>query len=142
EAGWQPGSWWKPLGYLAGFDSGLSPAVEVLDRPTAFSAPPGQPPYRPANWEQRYYGRVTLRDALGNSLNVPAVKVLKYVGVPAFQDMARRFGITTFDSWDPRWLSLTLGGGEVRLLELTNAYAAIAREGEFLPVERFLEIYE
>src|SRR5206468_12820194 len=77
-AGRQPGSSIKPLLYLAGFERGLFPAVEVDDHQTAFSAPPGQPPYMPANYDDKYYGRVTLRDALGNSLNVPAVKVLKY----------------------------------------------------------------
>ncbi len=71
---------------------------------------------------------------------MPAVKVLKYVGVPRFQELARRFGITSLDSWDPRWLSLTLGGGDVRLLELTGAYATLAREGNRLPVESFLDV--
>jgi membrane peptidoglycan carboxypeptidase len=136
----QPGSSIKPLVFLSGFEHGLNPAVEVDDQQTDFSAPPGQPPYRPENYEQKYYGRTTLRDALGNSLNVPAVKVLKYVGVPAFQDLARRLGITTLDDWDRRWLSLTLGGGEVRLLELTGAYATVAREGRALPVESLLDV--
>lgn len=136
----QPGSSIKPLVYLAGFEAGLNPATEVMDQPTDFSTPPGQPPYHPENYENQYYGRVTLRDALGNSLNVPAVKVLKYVGVPNFQELARRFGITTLDSWDHRWLSLTLGGGEVRLLELTGAYATLAREGNRVPVEPFLDV--
>ena len=111
-----------------------------MDARTEFSAPAGQPPYRPENYENKYYGRTTLRDALGNSLNVPAVKVLKYVGVPAVQDLARRLGITTLDNWDPRWLSLTLGGGEVRLLELTGAYATVARGGRHLPVESLLDV--
>jgi membrane peptidoglycan carboxypeptidase len=136
----QPGSSIKPLVYLTGFERGLNPAVEVLDQPTAFSAPPGQPPYFPTNFEDKFYGLVTLRDALGNSLNVPAVKVLKYVGVPALQTMARRLGVTTLDNWDPRWLSLTLGGGEVRPLEMVGAYATIAREGVYLPVEPLLSV--
>lgn len=136
----QPGSSIKPLVYLAGFERGLNPAVEVIDAPTSFSSPPPQPPYVPRNYEDKYYGRVSLRDALGNSLNVPAVKVLKFIGVPALQDMARRLGISTLDAWDPRWLSVTLGGGEVRLLELTGAYAAIAREGYYRPVEPFLTV--
>jgi penicillin-binding protein 1C len=131
----QPGSSIKPLVYLAGFEKGLNPGTEVLDTPTPFSAPPGQPPYLPENYEKKYYGRISLRDALGNSLNVPAVKVLKYAGVPHFQDLLRRLGITTLEAWDPRWLSLTLGGGEVRQLELTGAYATIARGGRHKPVE-------
>jgi penicillin-binding protein 1C len=137
----QPGSSIKPLVYLTGFEHGLNPAVEVIDARTDFSAPPGQPPYRPENYENKHYGRTTLRDALGNSLNVPAVKVLKYVGVPAFKDLARRLGITTLDNWDPRWLSLTLGGGEVRLLELTGAYATVARGGRHLPNETLLDVW-
>jgi penicillin-binding protein 1C len=136
----QPGSSIKPLVYLAGFERGLNPATELVDAITAFPAPPGQPAYMPANYENKYYGRVTIRDALGNSLNVPAVKVLKYTGVPAFLDLARRFGITTLDSWNPQWLSLTLGGGEVRLLELTNAYATITRLGEHMPPEVFTRV--
>src|SRR5439155_15844630 len=83
---------------------------------------------------------VTLRDALGNSLNVPAVKVLKWEGVPAFLDMAHRLGVTTLDNWDPRWLSLTLGGGEVKLLEMVGAYATIAREGEARAVEPIVRV--
>ena len=136
----QPGSSIKPLVYLSGFEHGLHPAVVVDDKLTDFSAPAGQPPYRPENYENKYYGQTTLRDALGNSLNVPAVKVLKYVGVPAVQDLLRRLGITTLDNWDPRWLSLTLGGGEVRLLELTGAYATVARGGRHLPVESLLDV--
>ena len=136
----QPGSSIKPLVYLSGFEHGLNPATEVEDVRTDFSAPPGQPPYRPENYEDKYYGRTTLRDSLGNSLNIPAVKVLKYVGVPAVQELARRLGITTLDGWDPRWLSLTLGGGEVRLLELTGAYATVARGGRHLPVEPLLYV--
>ncbi len=136
----QPGSSIKPLVYLAGFERGLNPATELIDRVTTFPAPRGQRAYVPANYENKYYGRVNIRDALGNSLNVPAVKVLKYVGVPALQDMARRLGVTTLDSWNPQWLSLTLGGGEVRLLELTNAYASISRLGRHVPPEVFRKV--
>jgi penicillin-binding protein 1C len=139
-AGRQPGSSIKPLVYLAAFEKGLNPSVQVTDEITQFSAPPGQPPYAPANYEDKYYGNVTLRDALGNSLNVPAVKVLKWETVRTFQDMARRLGITTLDNWDPRWLSLTLGGGEVRLIEMVGAYATIAREGEQKAVEPILSV--
>jgi membrane carboxypeptidase/penicillin-binding protein PbpC len=136
----QPGSSIKPLVFLSGFEHGLNPATLVDDQPTSFSAPAGQPPYRPENYEQKYYGRIQLREALGNSLNIPAVKVLKFTGVPAFQDLARRLGITSLDNWDSRWLSLTLGGGEVRLLELTGAYATLARGGSYVPIEPFLEV--
>ena len=136
----QPGSSIKPLLYLAGFEHGLNPATQMDDVPTAFSAPPGQPLYQPTDFEDKFYGRVTIRDALGNSLNVPAVKTLKYIGVPALQEMARRLGITTLDDWDRHWLSLTLGGGAVKLLELTGAYSYIAREGNKIPIEPYLDV--
>lgn len=139
-AGRQPGSSIKPVVYLAGFERGLNPSLRVADEITPFSAPPGQPSYVPSNYENKYYGNVSLRDALGNSLNVPAVKVLKYVGVPSFLDLARRLGITSLDGWDPRWLSLTLGGGEVSLLELTGAYATVARLGEYRPTQPLVRV--
>jgi penicillin-binding protein 1C len=141
-AGRQPGSSIKPLVYLTAFERGLYPGVQVTDEITPFSAPPGQPPYVPANYEDKYYGLVTLRDALGNSLNVPAVKVLKWEGVPALKDMARRLGVTSLENWDPRWLSLTLGGGEVSLLELTGAYATISREGEHKAIEPIVDVQD
>ncbi len=65
---------------------------------------------------------------------------MKFVGVPAFQELARRVGISTLDRWDAQWLSLTLGGGEVRLLELTGAYATLARGGNYVPVEAFVDV--
>jgi membrane peptidoglycan carboxypeptidase len=71
---------------------------------------------------------------------VPAVKVLKYIGVPTLQTMARRLGISTLDDWDRHWLSLTLGGGEVQLLEMVGAYSTIAREGNQVPIEPYLEV--
>ncbi|MCC6174667.1 MAG: PBP1A family penicillin-binding protein [Chloroflexi bacterium] len=138
----QPGSSIKPLVMLTAFEKGLNPYIEVMDEPTSFSAPPGQPPYHPDNYESHFYGLIDLRDALGNSLNVPMVKVLKWVGIPSFQDMARRLGITTLDKWDPRWLSLTLGGGEVHLLELTGAYTTIARLGSRIPPEALLKVQD
>jgi len=139
-AGRQPGSSIKPILYLASFEKGLNPATQLDDVPTAFSAPPGQPAYQPTDFEDKFYGRVTIRDAIGNSLNIPAVKTLKYIGVPALKDMARRLGVTTLDNWDPRWLSLTLGGGEVKLLEMTRAYSIIANEGYKVPLEPYLQV--
>jgi penicillin-binding protein 1C len=136
----QPGSSIKPLVFLSGFEHGLNPAVMVQDQPTLFSAPLGQPHYNPENYEKKYFGRIGLRESLGNSLNVPSVKVLKFVGVPEFRDLARRLGISTLDNWSSEWLSLTLGGGEVRLLELTGAYATLARGGSHVPIESFLEV--
>lgn len=141
----QPGSAIKPVTYLAAFEKGWTPATLIWDVESEFS-PSGQPndpspPYVPVNYDGRYHGPVTVRTALANSYNVPAVKALDFVRIyddpntpvqDGFIAMARKLGITTLNRPD-YGLSLTLGGGEVTLLELTNAYATMANQGRRLP---------
>lgn len=125
----QPGSAIKPLTYAAAFERGdLTPATMMLDVRTAFVTREGTP-YVPLNYDLRFRGPVRLREALASSYNLVAVKVLDTIGVTALAEMARRLGITTFDKPDDLGLALTLGGGEVRLVELTAAYAAFANGG-------------
>jgi len=141
----QPGSAIKPITYLAAFEKGWTPATLLWDVPSEF--PPSgiagdqSPSYKPVNYDNRFHGPVLLRSALANSYNIPAVKALEYVGIydnpdtsieDGFLAMARRLGITTLGRSD-YGLSLTLGGGEVTLLELSNAYSAIANSGRILP---------
>lgn len=132
----QPGSSIKPLTYAAAFDpqiaaghgyQPLTPASMLVDVRTAFVTKEGQP-YVPQNYDHKWRGPVLLRQSLASSYNLIAVKVLDYVGLEALTDVARSLGITTFDNKD-FGLALTLGGGEVRLLELTAAYAAFASGG-------------
>ncbi len=129
----QPGSAIKPVTYAAAFERGLGPATMVTDVPTTFTTAEGQP-YTPLNYDLTFHGPVLIREALASSYNVVAVKVLDRIGLPAMLDMARRLGITTFDKADKLGLAATLGGGEVSLLELTNAYSVFARAGSALPV--------
>ncbi|HDN79385.1 MAG TPA: penicillin-binding protein 1C [Chloroflexi bacterium] len=124
----QPGSAFKPLTYAVALEKGFTPATMLLDVRTTFITKEGEP-YTPQNYDRHYHGPVLLRDALGSSLNVPAVKVLEEVGLEDVLDLARKLGITTLQEADRYGLSLTLGGGEVRLLELTAAYAAFANGG-------------
>ncbi len=137
----QPGSSIKPLTYTAAFEKGWTPATLIWDVPSEFppSGDPSdlRPPYKPVNYDNRFHGPVTVRSALANSYNVPAVKALAYVGIyddpltPAEEGLipfARRVGITTLDRQD-YGLSLTLGGGDVTLLELTSVYATLANNG-------------
>ncbi|MFC2043301.1 transglycosylase domain-containing protein [Chloroflexota bacterium] len=141
----QPGSAIKPITYLAAFENGWTPATLIWDVPSEF--PPSgrpddnRPPYKPVNFDGRFHGPVTVRSALANSYNVPAVKTLASVGIdgdPAnewddgFISLAKRLGITTLNQ-DDYGLSLTLGGGEVNLLELTNVYATLANNGRQMP---------
>lgn len=134
----QPGSSIKPITYAAAFDptrlDPLTAATMMLDVRTAFVTREGDP-YVPQNYDFQWRGPVLLREALASSYNLVAVKVLEHVGIEEMTGLARSLGITTFDdagllpSGDRFGLALTLGGGEVRLLELTAAYAAFANTG-------------
>ena len=128
-----PGSAVKPFTYLLALERGAEPATIVPDVPTSFTTPDGL--YRPNNYNHRFYGPVSLRAALGNSLNVAAIRTLELAGGPEELHRAlRQCGITTLDHPAEYYgLGLTLGNGEVRLLELANAYATLARLGVFRP---------
>ncbi len=137
----QPGSSIKPLTYTAAFEKGWTPATLIWDVPSEF--PPSgdpddpSPPYEPVNYDERFHGPVTVRAALANSFNIPAVKTLNFVGIyddpstPQEEGLikfAERMGITTLTRED-YGLSLTLGGGDVRLIDLTSAYSTFANSG-------------
>jgi penicillin-binding protein 1C len=127
------GSTLKPFTYLLALEGGATPATMVADVRTSFQAADGF--YRPENYNRRCYGPVTYRTALGSSLNIPAVKVLLKAGGPdALHERLRICGLTTLDHpAEVYGLGLTLGNCEARLLELTNAYASLARLGEYRP---------
>jgi 1A family penicillin-binding protein len=134
----QPGSTIKPFTYLATFERPTdwwTAATLIDDVRTEFDDGPGRPPYVPVNYDGRDHGRVSVRAALANSYNIPAVKALQHVGVAALLQTAERFGMATLTQagHPPYGLALTLGGGEVTLLELTNAYGALANGGIFTP---------
>ncbi|MCL5958616.1 MAG: PBP1A family penicillin-binding protein, partial [Chloroflexi bacterium] len=128
----QPGSSFKPITYLAAFKKGWNPATLIADSRTEFDMGPGSKPYVPENYDRKYHGPVSLRLALANSLNIPAVKVLRYAGLQDTIDLAHSLGITGLQRGLSNYgLSLTLGGGEVKLLDLTTAYSTIANEGRY-----------
>jgi penicillin-binding protein 1C len=148
----QPGSSFKPLTYAAAFEQGWTPATLIWDVPSEFppSGDPNDPrePYEPVNYDERFHGPVLVRTALANSYNVPAVKALQFVGIYDNPDtpeedglvaFAERMGITTLTR-DDYGLSLTLGGGDVSLLELTGAYAIFANGGVRVPPVSILRI--
>ncbi len=130
----QPGSSIKPVLYAAAFDRGWSPASVIWDQPVSYKLA-GSLRYTPHNITWRYYGPLRLRMALSNSLNVPAVKLLDQVGVPAMLDTAKKLGIEAWRKPASEYgLSLAVGGYEVPLLELTHAFATIAHEGVYTPL--------
>ncbi|TAH48652.1 MAG: PBP1A family penicillin-binding protein [Chloroflexota bacterium] len=124
----QPGSSIKPLTYATAFAQDYTPATVLTDVPTTFQTKENEP-YAPQNFDRQWHGPLALRTALATSSNMLAVKVLDHVGLDALIATAKALGITTFDDPDRFGLALTLGGGEVKLVELTAAYAAFANEG-------------
>ncbi len=128
-----PGSALKPFTYLLAFERGATPATVVADVPTDFPTSTGI--FTPHNYNRRFHGPMRLRLALANSLNVSAVKVLQEGGgVVALQQALQECGLTTLSQTAEHYgLGLTLGNAEARLLELANAYACLARLGEYQP---------
>ncbi|HXD10834.1 MAG TPA: transglycosylase domain-containing protein [Anaerolineales bacterium] len=145
----QPGSSIKPITYVAAFAKGWTPSTLIWDVPSEF--PDGaNPPYVPKNYDDRFHGPVTVRTALSNSFNIPAVKTLQFVGI--YDDpntpekdgmiaMAERLGIKSLTRPDYGF-SLTLGGGDVSLLDMTSAYSVFANGGKKVPPVSILKIVD
>ena len=127
----QPGSALKPFTYAAAFERGMSPATVVSDVRTTFVTAEGEP-FVPINYDRVFRGPVPLREALGSSYNVVAVRVQDRIGIPALPDMAQRVGITSLSQPERHGLALTLGGAEVSLLQLTGAYGTLATGGQLV----------
>jgi membrane carboxypeptidase/penicillin-binding protein PbpC len=134
----QPGSALKPFTYALGLSSGMTAATTVADTEARFLTQEGNP-YTPRNYDFMYHGLVRLREALANSYNIAAVKVLEKVGVPSLLSFLQSTGITTLtDSPEHYGLALTLGDSEVKLLELSQAYGIFARLGRTLHIRTLL----
>ncbi len=125
----QPGSSIKPIMYSLALEKNYTAASVIDDSPVAFVSD-GEPPYRPVNYDGRFHGRVPLRYALANSYNVPAVKVLQTLGVSQFINHGKAMGITTWGDPSQYGLSLTLGGGEVTMIDMATAMGVFANSGE------------
>ena len=135
----QPGSSIKALTYGIALDNGKTPASIIDDSPVVYEVV-GQPPYAPKNYDGRFHGKVTLREALASSYNVPAVKTLAELGVSTMLDKAEAAGITTWQDRSRFGLSLTLGGGEVTMLELSQLYGIFANSGALVELNPLLEV--
>ncbi|MFM2423847.1 MAG: hypothetical protein RLZZ70_234 [Candidatus Parcubacteria bacterium] len=132
----QPGSAIKPFAYAAAFAKGYLPNTIIFDVKTQFSpqCPPDSwssesPCYSPNNYNGKFLGPVSMRNALAQSLNIPAVKTLYLAGVRDTLKLAADMGITSLTDPDRYGLTLVLGGGEVKLLDMTHAYGVFANEG-------------
>jgi 1A family penicillin-binding protein len=129
----QPGSAIKPINYVTALKKGYTASSLLMDTETVFPGGVNLPEYKPVNYDGKYRGPVQVRYALGSSLNIPAVKMLALVGIRDVLKTAYQMGLSTLeptqDNLNRLGLSLTLGGGEVRLLELTSSYSAFANGG-------------
>ena len=129
----QPGSAIKPVTYATAFGKGYTPGSILVDSQTEFPGATASQPYVPKNYTGKFTGPVSLRKALGSSLNIPAVKLLALVGVEDMLQVGYQMGLSTFEpskeNVNRLGLSVTLGGGEVRLIELVSAYSTFANSG-------------
>ncbi|MBM4177649.1 hypothetical protein FJ208_02515, partial [Candidatus Gribaldobacteria bacterium] len=128
----QPGSAIKPITYAVALEKGYTPATVIMDLPTVFPNQGGKD-YIPENYDGKFRGPIQLRFALGNSINVASVKLLAMVGIRDFLQKAYDMGLKTFEpttkNLERFGLSITLGGGETKLLDLTSAFSIFARGG-------------
>jgi len=146
--GRQPGSAFKPFIYAQAFSEGYTPSTVLFDLRTQFSTACGatdvtnseSPCYSPVNYDGKFRGPMTLREALAQSINIPAVKLLYLVGINDALKLAKAMGISTLSDADQYGLTLVLGGGEVTPLDMTSAYAAFADDGTYFEPTPILKI--
>lgn len=136
----QPGSAIKPVTYVTMLSQGYTASTPLIDVPTTFSKADAGKDYKPENYDGKFRGPMSLRKGLGNSINLVAVKALKIVGIDSMIETAKKLGITTFDRPDRYGLALTLGGGETKLLELTDAMASFGAGGIYREPVSILEV--
>lgn len=140
----QPGSTVKPITYATAFEKGYTPATVLMDVKTTFASKDDGPQYTPVNYDGKFHGATQVRFALGNSFNIPAVKMLAMVGIRDFLKKASDMGLTSLAPTDENMnkfgLSVTLGGGEVTLVDLTSAFSVFGRGGVRKDTQAILEI--
>ncbi len=136
----QPGSSFKPYVYLTAFTKGYTPETLLYDVETEFDTAGEDKSYKPQNYDGKFRGPIAMKEALAQSLNIPAVKTLYLVGVPEAIKLAQSLGIEGINDPKRLGLSLVLGGGEVRLLDHVHAYATLANGGVKQPLAAILRI--
>jgi len=138
----QPGSSFKPFAYATAFEKGYQPETLLYDIPTNFGPDGTGQDYKPSNYDGSSHGLVSMRQALSNSLNIPAVKTLYLAGIKDTIYNAQKMGISTLTDQNRYGLALVLGGAEVTLLDETSAYGVFANDGKRNPATGFLKIID
>ncbi len=137
----QPGSSIKPINYAVGLLKGYTAATPFVDEKLCFTSP-GTSPFCPRNYDGNFHGLILMRSALGNSLNIPAVEMLKINTLESMIATASAMGITTFKDPSRYGLSLTLGGGEVTMLDMTTAFGVFANQGYRVDLHPILKVID
>lgn len=135
----QPGSSIKVVTYAAAISKGFTAATILDDSPVTYTSP-GAPSYSPINYDGKFHGRPSLRIAFANSFNIPAVRTLNQIGIPAFVEQGKKMGITTWRDPKNYGLSITLGAAEVTMLDMTTVYGVLANNGVRIDVNPILKI--
>ncbi len=140
----QPGSAFKPIVYAEAFNKGYLPETMIFDVPTEFSATcsSGGDCYNPQNYDNAFRGPMSLRNALAQSVNIPAVKVLYLAGLKDSLNLAKKMGLETLTNVDQYGLTLVLGGGEVRPIDMATAYGVFANDGTKHKTQGILEVID
>jgi 1A family penicillin-binding protein len=133
----QPGSSFKPIVYAKAIEDRVITAATVIDDKAVSYGN-----YKPKNYDNRFRGKVTIRRALANSLNIPAVETLNMIGIPSALSYAEQLGITTLENPSQYGLSLVLGAAEIPLVEMTSAFSAFANQGQRIPPTTILQIMD
>lgn len=135
----QPGSTIKVVTYSAALLNGATAATTIQDTPVTYASA-GSPSYSPVNYDGRFHGTVTLRNALGNSINIPAVKTLNQVGISKMVDLAKDMGISTWSDPENYGLSITLGAAEAKMTDMATVYGTLANNGKRVDLNPFIKI--
>ena len=135
----QPGSSIKVVTYSAALSHSFTAATSIDDSPISFTSP-GSPIYSPVNYDGRFHGLLTLRLALANSINIPAVKTLNTIGIPTMVELGKKMGISTWKEPENYGLAITLGAADVKITDMAVVYGVLANQGERVNLNPILKI--
>ncbi|OGH17326.1 MAG: hypothetical protein A3C22_02025 [Candidatus Levybacteria bacterium RIFCSPHIGHO2_02_FULL_37_10] len=135
----QPGSSIKVITYSAALSSSFTAATIIDDSPISFTSA-NAPPYSPVNYDGRFHGLMTLRTALANSINIPAVKTLNTIGIPTMVELGKKMGISTWKEPEDYGLAITLGAADVKMSDMAVVYGVLANEGNRVDLNPILKI--
>lgn len=135
----QPGSSIKVITYTAALSNGFTAATILDDSPISYTSF-GSPTYTPVNYDGKFHGKMSLRNALANSINIPAIKTLSKVGIPNMISLAKKMGITTWGDPNNYGLAITLGAGEAKMIDMATVYGTLANGGEKVNLNPILKL--